>query len=772
MSKHPLADCDNCPYNDPKYKYVPTKGGDGSIAFVGEAPGKYEARQGEPFVGSSGKLLNLLMESQSIDRKDATLTNAVACRPPDNETPKKAAVAACKPRLLDELAGHDTVVALGNTAAQTLLKTRIGITKLRIGFGETTDLLPGTRVIPTIHPAACLRNADAFPNLAHDIEKINSEPPVWIEPKFKVAEDVDQAIKMLEAVDDELTKSGNELVVDIETDFDKDEIVDHADNLTLVGLCYEKNKAVLFGEEVCKSKRFLDKLRWLFRRRRIVAHNGKFDLGTLWHLIGYIPLYGDTMLANYSLDERGGIHGLEQMAVELLGSPKWKHRQDEDPYLYNAYDCCNEFSLWEYLKERMEKEDVRRVHDHLIQASNAFMQMEHDGIGVDTGYNEELENELLDILEEMIDEFPEHDGAGKSTKGHLNPNSPAQVLRWFVEKGFKAQSSDKDYLKVVREDDKAQRSLGRMVGQETLDEINTFIDILLAYRKEKILHGTFVKGIRKRIRSGRIHPTYTLHNTVSGRPSCRNPNLQNIPIGSRIKTQFIPIVPGNVFVHVDYKQAELRTMAWLAQDEALRYIFEETDRDIFDELNMRIYGHVAENDSFQYKEERVKTKTFAYGVGYGMEYGAVAKRFNMPVSQAKAEHAQFLNAIPDVVRWQAATRQKVLDGEDLITPFGRHRRFMLITNENKVDVMNEALAFLPSSTASDICVKAFIQLTNDGLSLRNIIHDAILAECKPDEANDVAEHMQKTMQAAAVPIVGDYVTFKTDATIGKNWGSV
>src|SRR5690606_18229654 len=121
------------------------------------------------------------------------------------------------------------------------------------------------------------------------------------------------------------------------------------------------------------------------------------------------------------------------------------------------------------------------------------------------------------------------------------------------------------------------------------------------------------------------------------------------------------------------------------------------------------------------------------------------------------------------------TRRKVLAGEELITPWGRHRRFTLITRENKHSVMNEALAFLPQSTASDMTVHALTQLRPalKGIGyIRNIIHDALLAECHEDDAEEVGHTMRTQMIKSAELIVGDYVPFATDVTVGRSWGDV
>src|SRR6266699_1176575 len=156
--KHPLAVCEECDLFTIG-KYVPSVGsGENGVAVVGEAPGANEARLGVPFSGVSGKLLDRVLQYYHIERSSTLLSNACSCRPPNNATPSANAIRACRPRLLAELqdAKVQSVVALGNSASQSLLGGKDGITKLRVGPPRSPQGAE-YQVIPTFHPAACLR---------------------------------------------------------------------------------------------------------------------------------------------------------------------------------------------------------------------------------------------------------------------------------------------------------------------------------------------------------------------------------------------------------------------------------------------------------------------------------------------------------------------------------------------------------------------------------------------------------------------------------------
>ena len=127
------------------------------LMFVGEAPGRDEDLQGQPFVGRSGKLLDrLLMEELGVDRSRCYIANVVKCRPPDNRDPKADEIAACRPYLAEQLRliRPQVVVTLGNFATKLLLETELGITKVR-GKAYPKD---GWQLVPTYHPAAALRS--------------------------------------------------------------------------------------------------------------------------------------------------------------------------------------------------------------------------------------------------------------------------------------------------------------------------------------------------------------------------------------------------------------------------------------------------------------------------------------------------------------------------------------------------------------------------------------------------------------------------------------
>lgn len=142
---------------------------DAEVLVVGEAPGADEDASGRPFVGKAGRLLDLLLLSSGFRREDVYVCNVLKCRPPQNRNPQPDEVAACSPYLLRqvELVRPRVILAFGAFAAQTLLGTDDGVGRLRRGEHRYRDV----PLIPTYHPAACLRDAKFVRSVWEDLQR-------------------------------------------------------------------------------------------------------------------------------------------------------------------------------------------------------------------------------------------------------------------------------------------------------------------------------------------------------------------------------------------------------------------------------------------------------------------------------------------------------------------------------------------------------------------------------------------------------------------------
>lgn len=802
MNKHPLADCESCPLKDEMY--VPSAFGDPShtrLAVVGEAPGFHETVRKAPFMGPSGQLLNMALQQNGYKREEVFLTNVVSCRPPDNATPPKAAIAACRERLNLELArsGAKDIVAVGGTAVEVCSDSSDSITRQRVGPPKAPSRrlqsLGYERLVATWHPAYCLRNGDAYPTFVEDIGKLNRKNGKWEEPDWAY---YDEGPLAAQALDDlsywQDTTGRYELVVDIEVGIEKDTAFDHPNHYQMlcIGLCYDKGKALVIGEEALKEPGVRLRMYDLLKRSKLIGHNGKFDLAGLYPLFPKLELWFDTMLAHYVLDERPGTHGLKIRAIEQLGAPayddaikqyvprggNYANIPREILYRYNAFDVACTWDLYElYVEELAESVDIhswpypdlpvrngRDVHDFLVAASNQLMYLELNGIAIDRKYSDELDtiylNRLYDIevqLSAIVQVALTRIVPDLRLTGNFNPRSPKQIKDFLATQGLNVESTNVETLQML------------LKTRREGTPLHEFLTVLLKHRRDAKLHGTFVKGIRKRLYRGRVYTTYMLHGTTSGRLASRNPNLQNIVRDKEIRKQFSVSKPENVLIQADYKQAEGRIICWLAQDEYLRSIFSDPEADLFTTLGRQLYRKDVLN-----KEERVRVKAYFYGLSFGREAFSIAREFERPTSEVERELRGFFELIPNVAQWQNDIREQVLNGKDLVSPFGRRRRFPVVTKQNKKDVLNEALSYLPQTTASDVCLSSLIELRprlRGKAFIRLTIHDALVTECHEKDTEEVAAIMQEVMVDQGRRLQ-TYVPFAVDVSVGKSWGEL
>jgi uracil-DNA glycosylase family 4 len=830
--RHPLAACETCPLNTPEYGFVPSTGPDRAlIALVGQNPGRNEIKYNKPFIGPSGRLLDKVLEAYHLDRSQMFITNACLCTSRDNPsfTPPPLAVAACRPRLMTELRQHgvETVMTLGNTATQSILRTKTGITSLRVGPYRETDDLPGVRVIPTFHPAACLRSSASFPSMANDFQKIITKPVPWEEPKTVVLDTERGALRALKL----LRVKYHKVVVDIEVAIDKEKSFDHPNRFGIlcIGVCVQMGIGIVFGEEACKSKAVLTEMAAWFKESELIFQNGKFDIGGL-HPLGFLDLKigQDTMFKSYVLDERSGIHGLKYNAVEKLGTPRYDeelslyipkggnygHIPRDVLYRYNAYDVVATWALDELFDSELDREDaqrldpirpradgewwgLRRLHDFLCEAATGFVYTELNGFAVDLAYNRELQKEYkaeIANLERIMFKIV----------GPFNPRSPMQVKAVLHDlkveipkkknaKGVMAETTDAEALQMMLDALKSRRTNRRPVLQarvvqspsnsigpeavevDTQDQAITFLETMLKHRKASKMDGTYVSGLRKFVYRGRVYPTIMLHSTNTGRLSQKRPSLQVIPRGDKLRRQYKVAKDDHVLIECDYGQLELRVLTWLAQDEYFAEIFRDPSRDLFDELIPVIKPERSYRQQLSKKDRRNVIKCFVYGLAYGREAKSIAEELDIPLREAQMMLRDFFSVIPNIVAFREKVKKMALQGQDLITPFGRRRRFSLITDENIKEIQNEACAFFPQSIGSDICVSANNVLRPElkGIAwCRNTIHDALYYETHQDNVEYVGRLMQQRMMESAVRVVGDYVPFKVDCEVGRNWGDM
>lgn len=166
-----LGDCQRCRLCQGRKNIVFGVGNPrAELVIVGEAPGRDEDIQGEPFVGRAGQLLNRMLSAIGLSREEVYICNVIKCRPPENRDPLPDEVASCEPFLIRQLQAirPKVILAMGRFAAQTLLRTEEKISKIRGQFRE----YQGIPVMPTYHPAFLLRNPSQRRPVWEDLQKV------------------------------------------------------------------------------------------------------------------------------------------------------------------------------------------------------------------------------------------------------------------------------------------------------------------------------------------------------------------------------------------------------------------------------------------------------------------------------------------------------------------------------------------------------------------------------------------------------------------------
>jgi DNA polymerase-1 len=649
------------------------------------------------------------------------------------------------------------VLATGNTAATEFLNYKTKITRDRIGQPRFSDKY-GVTVVPTIHPAAILRTADHFPTFVRDVHKLTNSDNDWHPPNYEVYNEPYPAKRALVNV-----PQGREIAVDIETTVEKDNSFQHPETLICVGIALDQDNAIIIERDALKNDSVKYELAELLDRTNVVYHNGKFDVGVLWQQFLIInmegAIYGDTMLASYCLDERPGHHSLDELSQDLLGSPNWKHVtkqydtfEDMPPEVldeYNAYDVCNTLRLWAMLRGRLVAEELDKLHDNLCMISEGLIKIENAGINVDLDYLNGLDEEFTNNLASLESELKEISSLG-------NPRSWQQVTQTlYTEFGVETPSTDKEHLTQIY---KGAREQG-------FDSLAHFVDLLLQHRKSTKLLGTYVNGIRSRLTNdGRIKPSFLLHATTTGRTSSRNPNMQTIPRESGIRNVFIPDDEDHVLVYADFDNIEGRITAVLADDYDLQRLFTKGIKP-HKAVAKAVFGEDYSSEDY------VLAKSVTHGVNYKRTPHGIAEGLDIPLHKATKVYNEYMKMAPGLPEWHNKVYKHVIvEQEDIVTPFGRRRRFPLITKENMEDIWREAVAFEPQSIASDLNTFAGIYLHKAGYDVRLFIHDALLLQVPRENAEDEARNISELMQQSAEANFPWGMSFPVEAESGYRWG--
>lgn len=319
---------------------------------------------------------------------------------------------------------------------------------------------------------------------------------------------------------------------------------------------------------------------------------------------------------------------------------------------------------------------------------------------------------------------------------------------------------------------------GYSTDQKTLDKlrgVHPIIELIERTRELAKLKNTYVDTLPKLAdEADRIHTTFHQDVAATGRLSSADPNLQNIPVrtelGRRIREAFIPS-DGKVFVSADYSQFELRLAAVLAGDTKLIEDF-NSDIDIHAKTASEVYGIPLEAVT---KAQRRDAKVINFGVLYGMSPHGLAAATGMSFTQAKEFIDQYFTLRAPIREFIDKTLQQARTEGYVETFYGRRRPTPDIHSTNFIvrQSAERAAANMPiQGTEADLMKRAMIQLDSalEGKAEQLLqIHDSVLVECAPEDADSVGKTMKQVMETVA-PELG--INLRVDVTQGKHWGTL
>jgi DNA polymerase-1 len=266
----------------------------------------------------------------------------------------------------------------------------------------------------------------------------------------------------------------------------------------------------------------------------------------------------------------------------------------------------------------------------------------------------------------------------------------------------------------------------------------------------------------------RLFTDILLHGTTSGRTSSRNPNLQNI---TRTKAGLPDIrrlflaSPGRLIVSADYSQAELRCIAQFSGDPELNRIYRE-DLDLHSIVAERFYG--ADFTA----EERVYSKIMNFGVAYGQGAATFQEKNDIPEAKAQAFIDWWWEYFGGVKEWKKEIIKEMKTGR-VHSPWGRVRRFHLLTPENYNAAVREAVNFKPQSTAGDATLKSCILLAQEmdwkRGSIVITVHDSIVGDIDEDYVDEWGTICRQIMESRMKDDLQWDIPFKIDIGSGLTW---
>ena len=785
-------DCNLCAFSSPTciWGAGPSKA---KVMVVNSYATEQDEQEGAAVMPSS---LVERLRAIGLDPEKVYYTNAIKCACPRGTKYKVGDIKKCKQHLDKEIAEVQPtyVLVLG---AQALKATVDGsITELN-GVMVEKD---GIKYMPSYSPGIVYRD----PGKAPFVEKAMNNFKAMMEGSLEGLPELD--IRLITNMR-ELKRAFHHLkdnnYLYLSYDIETTGLVRFEDEVNLFGfgndqvqyiIPLEARYSPLKGARLAQRKLIRTCVNWLNRNAKaLVAGNGKFDDLFLKYHFGVKPnITFDVVLASHILNENTP-NGVKENAVLECNAPEWdvdkdlktgkyKTREKYQEYLtYLGYDIYYEYKLYRVFHKKLKQDRaLMKLFYHLYMPGIiSYETVEEHGVFIYPQQfkqvRKHLEAERGAIEKELL----------KLAKHEVNWNSPAQIQKLLYEE-LK--------LPVIETTESGSPSTSEATLMQLRDK-HPIVELILKYRGVNIQISHFIDGWINRMWGRRLFPNFKLHGTVTGRTSCTDPNLQQVPRDPIIRN-LVGAPEGWSVVEIDYSQAELRIAAIMSGDETMKRIY-QTGGDIHTHTYEMITGEKVSDDKYIKKEQRKKAKAVNFGFVYGMGWRKfkIYARDNYGVDLTDKEAEQwrerFFQAYHSLPKWHSKQRRIVQSMGQVRSPIGRLRRLPDIYSTDKskrAEAERQSINSPVQGFGSDLTILGMSEimgnaqyydpdyvLDKDKFFVIGTVHDATLFEVRNDylmefcpKAKHILEHPKALEDVfhfdTDVPIVAD-------VAVGKSWGA-
>jgi len=513
-----------------------------------------------------------------------------------------------------------------------------------------------------------------------------------------------------------------------------------------------------------------------------VGQNVKFD----WVMFAQrgieVAAFDDTMLISYVLDSGTGTegHGVDWLSERFLGHKTipfaevagagrnfigFARAPIDKATQFAAEDADVTLRLWRVLKPRLVAEGLTTVYETLERALVVpLARMERRGISIDRQILSRLSGEFAQGMERIEAEIQAIVGAP------FNPGSPKQLGDiLFGQMGLPGGKKTAT----------GAWSTSASVLEDLAEEGHQLPARILDWRQISKLRSTYTDALPNFVnpRTRRVHTSYALASTTTGRLSSSEPNLQNIPIrneaGRKIRRAFVA-GPGHKLISADYSQIELRLLAHIADIAPLKQAFAD-ELDIHAMTASEMFGVPIKDMP---SEVRRRAKAINFGIIYGISAFGLANQLGIPREEAGAYIRKYFERFPGIRDYMEATKKRARADGYVRTIFGRKCHFPRINAANPSErAFNERASINApiQGSAADIIRRAMTRmdeaLARARLSARMLlqVHDELVFEAPDDEIDSTMELAAKVMVEAPEPALRLNVPLRVDARAAHNW---